>query len=63
MRFPQFFYGFVLALGLSSAVLIVAAAVAVRKVRSLVALPTTLFQSSIAELREDADALRREPGP
>ena len=52
-----------LALGLGSAVLIAAAAVAVRKMKSLVALPTTLFQSSIAELRADADGLRREPGP
>lgn len=52
-----------LALGFGSVVLIVAAAVAVLKVRGLVAQPSTLFQSSIAELREDADALRRRPGP
>ncbi|CAM3895977.1 phage holin family protein [Roseateles saccharophilus] len=52
-----------LALGCATLVLVVAAVVAVRKVRSLVALPSTLFQASIAELREDADALRRPPGP
>ncbi|MFT7722388.1 MAG: phage holin family protein [Roseateles sp.] len=40
-----------------------AAALAVAKLKQLLAMPATLFQSSIAELREDADALRRAPGP
>lgn len=51
-----------LALGLATFVLVGAAVVAVLKVRRLVALPSTLFQASIAELRDDADALRRRPG-
>lgn len=50
-----------LALGGSTLVLIAAAAVAVVKVKGLVAQPSTLFQASLAELREDADALRRRP--
>lgn len=52
-----------LALGLATTVLVVAAVFAVIKVRRLVGLPATLFQASIAELREDGATLRREPGP
>ena len=52
-----------LALGLSTVVLIAAAVVAVAKVRKLIAQPASLFQSSIGELRADADALRRRAGP
>ena len=48
-----------LALGGSTVVLIAAAVVAVVKVKGLVAQPATLFQASLGELREDADALRR----
>jgi len=50
-----------LALGGATVVLVAAAVVAVQKVRRLVALPSTLFQASIAELREDSDELRRRP--
>ena len=50
-----------LALGGGSVVLIGAAVFAVLKVKGLVDQPSTLFQSSIAELRQDADALRRRP--
>ena len=50
-----------LALGGGSLVLIGAAVFAVLKVKGLVEQPSTLFQSSIAELRQDADALRRRP--
>ena len=50
-----------LALGGSTVVLIAAAVVAVLKAKGLVDRPSTLFQSSITELREDADALRRRP--
>jgi hypothetical protein len=32
----------------------------VLKVKALVGLPPSLFQSSLSELREDADALRRD---
>lgn len=52
-----------LALGGGTLVLVAAAVVAVRKVRGLIDQPATLFQSSIGELRADADALRRKPGP
>lgn len=52
-----------LALGVSTAVLLAAAGFAVVKLKALIALPSTLFQTSIAELRDDADALRRGPGP
>jgi len=48
-----------LALGGSTVVLIAAAVFAVLKVKGLVAQPASLFQSSLSELREDADALRR----
>lgn len=50
-----------LAIGGAAAVLIAAAAVAVAKLKALLAQPTTLFRSSIGELREDADALRQRP--
>ncbi|MEO6279909.1 phage holin family protein [Roseateles sp.] len=50
-----------LALGGGTVVLIAAAVFAVLKVKGLVAQPSTLFQSSITELREDADALRGRP--
>jgi uncharacterized membrane protein YqjE len=50
-----------LALAGSTIVLVAAAAVAVLKVKGLVAQPSTLFQSSLAELREDAESLRRRP--
>ena len=49
-----------LAVGGAAALLLLAAALAAAKVKGLLALPTTLFQSSIGELRRDADALRRE---
>jgi uncharacterized membrane protein YqjE len=52
-----------LALGGGTVVLVAAAVVAVMKVRALIAQPATLFQASIGELRADADALRRGPGP
>lgn len=52
-----------LALGGGTAVLVAAAVVAVLKVRELIAQPASLFQSSIGELREDAEALRRRPAP
>jgi len=52
-----------LALAGGTAVLVVAAVVATRKVKGLIDQPATLFQSSIGELRADADALRRRPGP
>jgi uncharacterized membrane protein YqjE len=52
-----------LALGLSTLVLIAAAVVAVAKVRKLIDQPASLFRSSIGELRADADALRRHTGP
>ncbi|MCE4555680.1 phage holin family protein [Roseateles cellulosilyticus] len=50
-----------LALGGACVVLVVAAALALRQLKSLVAQPSTLFQASIAELRDDADALHRQP--
>lgn len=52
-----------LALGGGTVVLVVAAAVAVSKVKALIDQPATLFQASIGELRADAEALRRPPGP
>ncbi|WP_457323798.1 phage holin family protein [Roseateles sp. P5_E11] len=51
-----------LALGGGTVVLIAAAVVAVLKVKKLIDQPASLFQSSIGELRADAEALRR-PGP
>lgn len=50
-----------LALGGSTLVLIAAAVFSVLKVKALAAQPATLFQSSLAELREDAQALRQRP--
>jgi len=50
-----------LALAGATVVLLAAAGVALAKLKGLLAQPTTLFQSSIAELREDAEALRRRP--
>jgi len=52
-----------LALGGGTVVLIAAAAVAVLKVKALLDQPASLFQASIGELRADAEALRRPPGP
>ena len=52
-----------LALGGGTVVLIAAAVVAMLKVKALIAQPASLFQSSIGELRADAEALRRRPGP
>jgi len=52
-----------LALGGGTVVLITAAVVAMLKVKALIAQPASLFQSSIGELRADAEALRRRPGP
>lgn len=52
-----------LALGGGTVVLVAAAAVAVMKVKALIDQPASLFQASIGELRADADALRRAPGP
>lgn len=52
-----------LALGGGTAVLVAAAVVAVSKVKALIDQPASLFQASIGELRADADALRRTPGP
>jgi uncharacterized membrane protein YqjE len=48
-----------LALGAASGVLVVAAALALRQLKLLTEQPATLFQASLAELRDDADALRR----
>ncbi|MGQ3052752.1 MAG: phage holin family protein [Roseateles sp.] len=52
-----------LALGGGTVALVAAATFAVLKVKRLIDLPASLFQSSIGELRQDADALRRQPGP
>lgn len=52
-----------LALGGGTVVLVAAAVVAVLKVKKLIDQPASLFQSSIGELRADADALRRQAGP
>jgi uncharacterized membrane protein YqjE len=52
-----------LALGGGTVVLVAAAVVAVLKVKGLINQPASLFQSSIGELRQDADALRRRTGP
>lgn len=49
-----------MALAVSTVVLAAAAAFAVMKVKALVSLPPSLFQSSLSELKEDAEALRRE---
>lgn len=52
-----------LALGGGTVVLVAAAVVAVLKVKGLIDRPASLFQASIGELKADADALRRSPGP
>jgi uncharacterized membrane protein YqjE len=52
-----------LAIAGAAVVLLGAAAAAVARLKGLLAQPTTLFQSSISELRQDADALRNRPGP
>jgi len=52
-----------LALAAATALLAVAAGFAVFKVRALVGLPASLFQTSLAELRQDAEALRRGGPP
>lgn len=52
-----------LAVGIAALLLLGAAIAAVLKVRRLLAQPASLFQASIGELRADADALRRKPGP
>ncbi len=46
-----------LALGAATGVLLVAAALALRQLKSLAAQPSTLFQASIAALRKDAAGL------
>jgi uncharacterized membrane protein YqjE len=52
-----------LAVGLAALLLLGAAIAAVLKVRRLLAQPSSLFSASISELREDANALKRQPGP
>jgi uncharacterized membrane protein YqjE len=52
-----------LALGVATVVLFAGAAYAIARVKGLLAMPSTLFQSSLAELREDAQALRGAPEP
>lgn len=48
-----------LALGAATGVLVAAAALALRQLKSLATQPSTLFQASLAELRDDAEALKR----
>lgn len=50
-----------LAIGGAAVVLLAAAAMAVARLKALLAQPTTLFRASIGELRQDADALSRRP--
>jgi uncharacterized membrane protein YqjE len=50
-----------LALGVGTALLVGAALFAVMKFKALLDQPASLFQTSIAELRQDAEALRRGP--
>ncbi len=52
-----------LALAGGTVVLVAAAAFAVAKVKALIDQPASLFQASLAELRADAEALRRPPSP
>lgn len=52
-----------LALGVSTGVLAVGAAWAALKVKAFVARPSTLFSASIGELRQDAEALKRQAAP
>ena len=49
------------ALGVSAAVFVAVAVYGVLRLRRLTGAGTTLFQASIAELRRDSAALRREP--
>lgn len=51
------------ALGGAAVVLLAGAGFAVVRLKQMLATPSSLFSASIAELREDADALRRSPGP
>lgn len=52
-----------LALGLSTGVLAAGAVVAGLKVKAFIARPSTLFHASIGELRQDAEALKRQVAP
>lgn len=52
-----------LALGVSTGVLIAGAVLAAMKVKAFIAQPSTLFSASIGELRQDADALKRQVAP
>ncbi|MFG6414524.1 phage holin family protein [Roseateles sp. DC23W] len=52
-----------LALGVSTGVLVFGAVLAAMKVKAFIAQPSTLFSASIGELRQDADALKREVAP
>jgi uncharacterized membrane protein YqjE len=52
-----------LALAGGTVLLVAGAVAAVRQVRRLTAMPASLFQSSLSELRQDSAALRREPPP
>ena len=51
-----------LAIAGAAVVLLAAAGFAVARLKALLAQPATLFQSSIGELRQDAEALRNRPG-
>jgi uncharacterized membrane protein YqjE len=51
------------ALGVAAALFIGLAVLGALSVRRLVGNRSTLFQSSIAELRQDSDALRQAPSP
>lgn len=50
-----------LALGVGTAVLVGAAMYAAMKLKALLDQPASLFQTSLGELRQDAEALRRGP--
>lgn len=52
-----------LALGVSAALFVGVAAYGARRLRRVAGTGTTLFQSSIDELRRDGAALRQEPPP
>lgn len=52
-----------LALGVSTGVLVAGAVLAAMKVKAFIAQPSTLFSASIGELRQDADALKRQVAP
>lgn len=49
-----------LALGAGTVLLVVGAVAATRQVRRLTAMPASLFQASLSELRQDSDALTRD---